>query len=283
MKLILIVMLLVIVALPGKAQMLVRTSSEIKISPVSFEPRSSSLEYFGRNNFSQTIYWRKRYRTVNLEYGEGQAEKTVYNFHSVYFRDSLWGATLYGLDIDLMAEHFEKKKANKFRYWNKLRLGGVILLEVNPKAKAMPLEDSWRYLDMEFYFNYLHIPQRARGDRTTKFRRNSFGLHIALATTGRLSGYLKYKALGNCWLKLSGQDECFATRFGLIVDDYEYYKPKFGLLAEVELNRNGFDKTKVESSKDLYRGWAITFGPELNLQSNFISFYLGIKYDFRNH
>jgi hypothetical protein len=94
-------------------------------------------------------------------------------------------------------------------------------------------------------------------------------LFLSATPTRRILGYVKLKPFGNIWI-----GAYFKQRYPV---------PKIGISTEIELNQRGFDKTKVESSKDLYRGFTIFCGPEYNLNSKSISFYLGIKYEGRNH
>ena len=64
----------------------------------------------------------------------------------------------------------------------------------------------------------------------------------------------------------------------------KYYSgKKIAFLTEIQLNRNGFKKTAVESSKDMYKGFSIVIGPEYNITKQFYMLDLGIKYNYRNH
>jgi len=238
-------------ALQGNAQTnCLRTTTSIE---------GSSFKQFG---FSEKIYWRRRLNGENKP-------KTVYNFCSIYKLDSIWGIGLYGLDIDLMSEQFEKRGENKFRYWNKIRMGFSFMFEKNPRNPPLPAEGICDYINGEIYLNYLHLPHKVRGDRNIKFRRGSFMLFFSATPSKRFEGYLKCKPFGRAWIKPYFKQE--------------YSIKHIGICAEVELNPKGYNKTKTESSKDLYRGFTIFGGPDYNLNNKTYSFSIGIKYDGRNH
>ncbi|MFZ2072423.1 MAG: hypothetical protein WA101_03270 [Minisyncoccia bacterium] len=242
------VLLVMFVALQGNAQTnCFKTTTLIE---------GSSFKQF---SFIEKISWRRR---LNRD----SQPKTVYNFSSIYKLDSIWGIGLYGLDIDLMSEKFEKKSGNNFRYQNKMRLGFVVMLEKNIYYKA-PYD--FIYPNAELYLSYLHLPHKARGDRNTKTRKGSVMIFGSITPTRRISTYIKFKPFGKAWIGLS-----FKQRFPI---------PKIGLFAEIELNKRGYDKTKTESSKDLYRGFTIFGGPDYDIKGQSYSFFLGIKYEGRNH
>ena len=238
------------VALQSNAQICLRTNTSIE---------GSTLKQL---SFNETIYWRKRFNS------ESQL-KTVYNFCSIYKLDSIVGIKIYGMDVDLMSEKFDTRKSNSFRYWNKIRVGFVLIMERNIYFPPLPPEKIYGYLNGEAYFSYLHIPHQSRGDRATKSRRGSIALFLSATPTRKILAYAKFKPFGNVWIGAS-----FKQRFPI---------PKICIFTEIELNQKGFDKTKVESSKDLYRGFTIFCGPEYNLTNKSYSFSLGIKYEGRNH
>jgi len=223
---------------------------------------TSKVEYSEQINFNQTIYWRKHF---NKESGL----KTIYNLNSIYKTDSLFGILVYGIDIDMMSDRFEKNKGNTFRYWNKIRMGFGLMFEKNPYNPPFPIETAYNYINAEIYLNYLHLPHSARGDRTTKSRRGSFMIFLLATPSKRFEGYLKIKPFGRVWIKPYFKQE--------------YSIKHISICTEIELNQIGYNKTKAESSKDLYRGFTISCGPEYNLNSKNIYFYLGIKYEGRNH
>jgi len=235
-------------ALQGSAQTnCFRTTTSIE---------GSSFKQF---SFSEKIYWRKKFNKENQP-------KTVYNFNSIYKLDSVWGLGIYGLDIDLMSEKFEKNSENSFRYRNKMRLGFVIMLEKNIYYKA---SYDFIYPNAKLYISYLHLPCKARGDRNTKNRQGSVMVYGSMTPTRRILAYAKFKPFGNVWIGLS-----FKQRFPV---------PKIGLFTEIQFNKRGYDKTKTESSKDLYRGFTIFCGSDYDIKGHNYSFSIGIKYDGRNH
>jgi hypothetical protein len=269
MKKIVILFVMLVCALQSNAQTLLRSSTTLEGTSFSTTPDFTETSYLSRTNVDQTIYWRKRYN-------RDSQEKSVYNFHSIYKRDSILGIRLYGIDIDMMSEKFEKRKANTFRYWNKIRLGFSLMIEGNPKHEMYPIEEFYYYIDAEIYFSYLHLPKSARGDRETKARRGAYMLFIMANSSQRMDSYylkmdayFKVKPFQNVWLNLYYHQE--------------YLVQRVSILAEVELNKRGYDKTKVESSKDLYRGITIFGGPEMNVDTKQISLRLGMKCDLRNH
>ncbi len=259
-------------ALLGNAQHL-RSSTLFESSAFATTASFDSPNYLDHTNIDQTIYWRRKYN------GDSQ-EKTVYNLHSIFKRDSIIGMRVYGIDIDMMTDVFEKKGANMFRYWNKLRLGFTLILQKNPKLPDYPSDQFYNYLNGEIYLSYLHLPRIARGDRMTKSRRGSFMLFFLLTPTFRMDAHMKVN-FGGVWMKGYYYQEygnIFATRYWESIN-----RPRIGLCAEWETNKRGYDKTKVHSSKDIYRGFTLVFGPEYNLHSSEISLRLGMKWDLRNH
>jgi len=251
------VILVMFVALQGNAQMLFESSTLMKTSIIYTNPSSKEISYFKRNEINETFYWRKKYNKESQH-------KSVYNFSSLYKRDSVIGLRLYGMDIDLMSEKFDKRKANNFRQWNHLRLGFALLAESYNTGKT-----TYEYPDGEIYLSFVHIPPKARGDKTTKSHKNSFEMFILASPLKRFDGYLKYKPFGNVWLKTYYHQERFIPRVGVSV--------------EIETNKNGFKHSNVESSKDIYKGLTFCVSPEIDLKSNRISLSVGIKYDYINH
>jgi len=270
MKQIVVLLIVVFTALQCSAQFLKRNSTEFQISPVSAGFNLKKITYGDKMSFDQTFYWKKHYNSEDHE-------KTVYNFHSLYKRNSVIGVCVYGIDIDMMSDWFEKSKENKFRYWNKIRMGFKLLIEVNSHYLVSPWKKFYRYLNGEIYLSYLHLPHQARGDQTTKYRKGSFMLFALTSPSQQLQnlnyqkfvGYMKYKAIGSTWFKAYYHQD-----YGV---DY------MGISIEVELNKRGFNQSIVQSSRDIYRGWTIFGGMEFKLQSNHISLILGIKLDLRDH
>ena len=266
MKQIVVLIIVVFAGLQGRTQLFMINSTEFQISPISVESNLKNFAYINvdRTWFNETFYWQKRYNETD----KGKI-KYMYNFHSLYKRETVIGVCVYGVDMDIMPEQFRKKRANKFRYWNKLRIGFKFLVESNPQYELPSLKDFLNYINEEFSFSYLHLPRLARGDQMTKYRKGSFMVFITAIPSQTFTGYMKYKALGSTWFKV------YFRR--------EYRINHTGILAEVELNKRGFDQSIIQPTHDIYHGWSLMFGPEFTPQSNRISFYLGIKLDIRNH
>jgi len=260
MKKLVIVLVVLLCALQSNAQAL-RSSTLIETSPYAFSTGENEPGYLDRTSMDQTIYWRQKFNA------ESQA-KTIYHLQSIFKRDSMIGVRLYGMDIDMMSDAFEKKGANRFRYWNKLRLGFTLILEKNRHRPDYPLEEFYNYLDGEFYIHYLHLSQSTRGDRTTRFRRGSFAIFLLATPSRRIDAYVKVN-VGGVWLK-----PYYFQEYGI---------PRVGFCAEWETNPKGYSKTKCHSSKDLYRGVTLIGGTEMNLDTRQISLRLGVKLDMRNH
>ena len=257
-----VILLVMFAALQSNAQILVRSSTLVEGSVVSMDQNFNNPSFLDQSTIDQTIYWRKCYDRTNLE-------KTVYNFHSLYKRNSMIGARIYGIDFDLMAAPFDKKAANTFRYWNKLRMGFALIVEADPYAQQYPLEEVYRYLNGEMYISYLHLPQSARGDHTIKYRKGSFMFFGLITPSWLIDTYFKVKPIGNTWLKYYYRQE--------------YHLQQAGICAEVEVNKHGYDHISVGSSKDFYHGFTFICGPEFNFETQKISLHLGIKLDLRNH
>ena len=272
MKKLVLLFVVLLCALQGNAQLL-RSSTLIETSVFAVTPDFVNPNYLDHTNIDQTIYWRRRYN------GDSQ-EKTVYNFHSIFKRDSIIGVRVYGIDVDMMTDVFEKQGANSFRYWNKLRMGFTLILQKNPKLPDYPSDQFYNYINGEMYLSYLHLLRGARGDRMTKSRRGSFMAFFLITPTFRIDIHCKIN-LGSVWMK-----GYYNQEYGNIWEK-EYWssinRPRVGLCAEWETNPRGYDKTKVHSSKDLYRGFTLVFGPEYDLHTKEISLRVGMKWDLRNH
>jgi hypothetical protein len=252
------------VALQSNAQTLIKSSTLVEGFAISTSHDFTTFTTLEEGIIDQTIWWRKRYNRDHME-------KTVYNFQSIFKRNSIIGARLYGIDIDLMAENFEKPKANTFRYWNKLRLGFDLIVSGDLNIKPYPLEEFYGYLDGEMYIRFLHLPHSARGDNRTKYRKGSVEIFCLVTPYQRVNGYFKFKPIGSTWLKFYYRQE------------NKFAPAHVGILAEVETNPKGYGHVLVGSSKDSYRGITLCGGPDFNFKTNEISLYLGIKLDLRNH
>ena len=238
------------------------TSTSIEGSPLSVKPFYFKAPLPVRPVFDQSLYWRSNNRPNNYE-------KTFYNFHSVYLRDSMIGLRVYGVDFDLLHEAFKKKNTNKFRYWNNLRMGFSFLLEKNYKHPMFSKDESFEYINAEVFISFMHIPHKSRGDQSTKARVGTWMLFVLGTPSRKFDIYLKIRPFAFSWLKF------YYTQ--------EYDIKNIGICAEFELNRMGYDKSKVHSSKEIYQGFTLTGGPEINIDYNQILLRFGVKYNFRNH
>lgn len=242
---------------------MLRTNTAAEISAISTGTDLKNKEFGERFNLEESLYYRSRYN--------GQSkEKSHYNIFSVYKRNSHFGICPYGIDVDIMSEKFEKNRANTFRQWNKIRMGFKLLLEND-------LNDSdqygWDYLDGEMFFSYLHLPRTARGDQTTKARKGSFMMYLQICPSMRGTAYMKLN-VGSVWIKTYYRQE---KNYLKELDN------SVGLNIEIEINRNGYNRSIVESSRDVYRGVTLIIGPEYNLKFQRIFLNIGISLTTENH
>lgn len=247
----------------GYSQLLLRTNTSFDFSAVIFNSDSRNLSYLEKINAEESVFYRKRFNKQSKE-------KTVYNIFSVYYKNTTIGFCPFGIDADLMSEHFNRNKANTFRYWNKIRMGLKFLFEKNIND---PNEMILNYIIPELYFSYLHVPHLARGDLTTKARKGSLFIFVMTTPTKRSLTYFKFN-VGSAWIMPYFKQESIV---------YNNMENSAGLNIEFEINRNGYNHSKVESSKDIYRGITIKGGPEYNLSAGEIIFNLGISVTTENH
>ena len=242
-----VIIFVMFAVLQGNAQIFLKSSTLVEASVMT--------DKISFGQFDQTIAWKGYNR-------EGR-EKTVYVLHSLYARASFVGVRLYGIDVDLMSERFDRNGANQFRYWNKLRMGIVLALETDP-ANSFSLKSA---VDGEWYFLYTHLPRTARGDGRNKYRQGSVQAFFLITPNMRMDSYFKVKPIGSTWMKFYYRQE--------------YQVQQLGFCVEVETNPKGYGDSK--QAKDLYRGLTVFGGPELNLKNSQISFCFGVRWDMRNH
>ena len=245
------------------AQCFLRTNSVAEISGFSLGAENFDLGYVDRFSLEESFYYRKGYN-------KDCKEKTMYNIFSLYMRNQVFGLCPYGLDFDVLSERSEKSRGNTFRYWNKIRMGFKLLVEVNPKISALSPID---FLDGEIYFSYLHLPHGARGDQTTKARKGSFHFFILATPSQRGLAYMKFN-VGSVWIKTYYRQGKFNFR------EFEYTT---GLTTEIEINKNGYNRSLVSSSRDVYRGITLIFGTEYNIKWNRVFANFGIMITTENH
>lgn len=262
MKQLVVILILIFYTNISIAQLYIISTSELQYSPFSIENKLIKTSYGHISNFEQSIFWQKKYSEI------GQ-KKFMYNFHSIYKRENLYGICIYGMDIDMISEDFVRNKANTFRYWNKLRCGFKVLFENEYVYKPIALKNIFSYLNEEFYASYLHLPKKARGDLMTKYRKRSLMLVVNAIPSQKLIFQISYKALEYVWFKTYVRKE-----FGVLHE---------GLSIEFEINKRGYDRSLVKYTHDTYKGWSFIFGQEYTNSTSSISFFVGTKFNFRNN
>lgn len=241
-----------------------RSITNFETSTVSYQAETEEYWYLDNINFEQMLYYR---RTYNKEFQETDS----YYYNSVYFKDSLVGAKLIGIDFNLMRDPFEDSpRLNYFRHWNIIRIGGFFGAEYNPFEGPYPVEESYQYINGGGYIRYYHIKKSARGDKTTKYRRGDWGFFAEGEFKGRVFVDLHVKPFPYLWIH------------GRYKKEKQLNIKYFALIFEFELNQYGYDNRRAQSNKDLYNGVCLSFGPEYNLYNSSFSLNIGLKMDFRN-
>lgn len=240
-----------------------RTNSICDFSAISINSGFNDFKYLEKLNFEESFYYRNRYNKESKE-------RTVYSIFSIYKKNSSVGICPYGIDFDLMSEHFQKKKANTFRYWNKIRMEFKFLIEKNLNdPDELPID----YIIPELSFSYLHLPQSARGDLTTKARKGSFMFSISVTPLKRSLTFIKFN-VGSIWIKPYFKQESIV---------FNQMENSSGVSVEIEINKNGYNLSKVESSRDIYRGITLFGGPEYNFSQSRIFLNFGVSVTTENH
>jgi hypothetical protein len=248
-------------ALQCNAQILLRSSTFVGGS-VSLNSDSSNNNLLNYLSFEQTVHWKRRFNKF-------KREKMLSNFYSLYKRNNMLGARIYGFELDPLISGFESTKGSTFKLWNKIRIGFSFNVEGELDSPELPWDEYFGYLDGELYFRYSHLPRSARGDKRTKYRKGSIDALFLITANERADCYFKIKPIGCAWLKA-------------------YYKKErhiqhLGICAEIEVRNDGYGGIKFGSSKDLYRGFTFIGGPEYNMKTKQVSFNLGVKFDARNY
>jgi len=269
MKTLYLIIVILLLSLNSFAQT-IRSETYIEGSPVSYysntDPENikpNKVSFLDELNFEEKLYWRKRYDK------EGQ-EKDSYWFHSVYLKDSMLGAKLIGIDFNFLHEKFEKNSWNKFRQWNCMRAGAALSIEYNPYEDLYPINESFKYINANIYFKFMHISKSSRGDKHTKYRRGTWGLELYRDLRKRTTILLRIKPLNFVWVNL---------RYKRNIYNEDYY----ALLFEWELNANGYNNCKVANTKDLYKGLSVFAGPEYNTTIQSFLLNIGLHFSYRNH
>jgi len=258
-----IVFLVVFFFLNANSQTLLRTNSAFDFSAISVNSGFNNFNYADVINFEESIYYRRKYNKESKI-------KCSYFIFTLYKKNSSIGICPYGIDFDLMSEHFKKNKANTFRYWNKMRMGLKFVFDKKINSPEIKLFD---FIAPELYFSYLHLPHSSRGDLTTKARKGSFMFFLMVAPLKRSLVYTKFN-VGSAWIKPYFKQE--SIRFYNMENSA-------GLNVEFEINKNGYNKSCVQSSRDIYRGITVFGGPEYNLSQSRIFMNIGVSITTENH
>lgn len=241
----------------------VRSITRFETAAVSYYQPQDQYLFLGDINFEQSLLYNRRYNSTDKEVES-------YFYQSIYFKDSVAGFKYLGFEFNLLREPFEDSPGlNYFRKWNRIRIGGALSVEYNPH-KAFP-DDYFDYLNGDIFIKFFHIRKSARGDRTTKSTRGSWGFYADGEFLGRVYIDAYYKAFSYLWIHTRYKKES-------ITND-----KKIAIILEFELNKYGYKKNKVEFTKDTYNGITLFVGPEYNANKLSYSINLGFKMDFRNH
>jgi len=258
------------------AQPIVCSSTEF-MSPTISSPSLASLKGVGFFNIddlyiNESFSWRDKYNAYN-------EEKDCYYSHSIYIKDSELGLRLLSIDFNPFHDKFETYKLNQFTQRNKVRIRFSLLMEyypfddyyVNPENTHVfsKFRTYYDMINMDMYIHYTHISKTARGDYRTKQRKGSWGFVFWGDLKRRMLFTFQVKTGAYVWSKFRYKKE--------------YSGKKMALLFEIQLNKNGYSHTTTESSKDIYKGMSIVFGPEYNMTYQRYVFNLGVKYNYRNH
>ncbi len=238
----------------------IRSITNFESSTVTYN--MEKYNYLDNINFEQSLFWRRRYNS------DGQNHDSYFT-NSIYFKDSVVGIKYFGFDMNFMHEKFDNLRMNEFRMWNCIRLGFALSTEINPFEEEVNPNQVYNYLNGNIYVKYYHIRKSARGDKTTKHRRGTWGFYLNYDYFGRIDADLHIKPFSYLWVHTRYRKDLNNSYVGMI----------FGY----ELNPYGFENCLGESTRDTYNGVLVFAGPEYNLTTKSLSLNIGIKLDFRNH
>ncbi len=248
----------------------IRTETYIEGSPVSYGLKVGQENQIKQDfsilenlDFEQKVYWRKSYNNDGLE-------KDAYWFNSAYVKDKMVGIKLIGIDFNFLHEKFNKVSWNAFRNKNCIRAGGALSLEHNPNYDFYPINKSYKYINIDIYLKILHRSKLSRGDKHTRYRKGTWALQFYRDVRKRKSIIFKIKPLNFIWLSLRYKKSL-------------YRQESYAFLIEFELNPDGYNNCKVESTKDVYKGLLIFAGPEYNSTLQLYSLKFGMFFSYRNH
>ena len=232
-----------------------------KLMPANFSDKK--MRYADNLKFDQTFHWKKRVNNM----GE---EKDAYLYHSVFYRDSIIGVRLVGFNFRLFHEKFDKGKLNFLRYWNRIKIGFSMILQKNYIRPYYPQDDFSKYLNFDFFIMYRYISKDSRGDAKTHYRKWTWSILFYSDFDNRIYSTFTIKPLGFAWVRLQ-YERLYLKRQNI------------GFTIDVALNRNGYSRSLVTSTKDSYKGIRLFAGPFYDIDTKSWSLNLGIRYDYRNH
>ena len=189
------------------------------------------------------------------------------------------GLRIFGMDFNPFYNRFLTYKFSQILRKNKLRLRFSLMMEYYPDDDYyIQGENERTFSAPETYYNminsdvsvfYTHISKTARGGSKTKARKGTWGILFWADIKKRMIVDLHVQTGAYVLIKFRYK---------------KYYSgKKIAFLTEVQLSKNGFEKSAIESSKDMYRGFSLVFGPEYNISYQYYIFNLGLKYNYRNH
>jgi hypothetical protein len=274
-KLIVLSFLLIVFSL-SEAQIYFKSATELQGFAVSYYPEGKiaypnsteiypkgKMVYADNLKFDQTFHWKKR--TNN--FGE---EKDAYLYHSIFYRDSIVGVRLVGFNFRLFHEKFDKGKLNFFRYWNRIKMGFSMILQKNYITPYYEQNDFTKYLNFDFFIMYRYISKDSRGDAKTLYRKWTWSILFYSDFDNRIYSTFTIKPFGFAWIRVQ-YERLYLKRQNI------------GFTVDVALNRNGYSRSLVTSTKDSYKGIRLFAGPFYDIDSKSWAFNVGIRYDYRNH
>ena len=264
------------VSFQSYAQLAFRLDSDIEYPAISspliaITPQTT---YFNKENLcvNESFFWRKKYNADAVE-------KDAYFFHSLYVRDMGVGLRIFGMDFNPFYNRYLSYKFNQILRKNKLRFRFSLMMEYyfdddyfvkgkNDRLFSKP-ETYYNMINTDVVIFYTHISKTSRGGSKTKERKGTWGIFFWTDIKKRMVIDLHIQTGAYVLIKFRYK---------------KYYSGKrIAFLTELQLSKNGFKKTTTESSKDMYKGFSMVFGPEYNMTYEQYMFTLGLKYSYRNH
>ena len=271
-----IVFIFLLISSCSYAQVAIRLDSDLEYPAISSPAIAITPQtnYFAQEVFclDESFFWRKKYNADAIE-------KDAYFLHSLYIRDMGIGLRIFGMDFNPFYNRFLTYKFNQILRKNKLRFRFSVMMEYYPHDDYFVQGENDRLFSKpETYYNmintdasiyYTHISKTSRGGSKTKERKGTWGIFFWTDIKKRMVADLHIQTGAYVLIKFRYK---------------KYYSGKrVAFLTEIQLSKNGFKKTTVESSKDMYKGFSLVLGPEYNITNEEYMFTLGLKYSYRNH